>query len=320
MTSPDVRAPSWGAQLSWGERTLAGAGLPSPWRDALVLLMHLVNAPRTLVLAHPERTLAPADVTRFASWINRRAHGEPVPYITGHQVFMGLDLQVDRRTALARPSTACVIEMALECLRNRSPAERELLVAEVGTGCGALALALGLFEPRIAHIYAVDPSAGALEVARANGDRYLLNLSVSWLTGDGLEPIPEPVDLIVANRSYWRSETERAALADLEAKRPDISRYEPHPADWSAGAGGDGDAGDAEEAKDDEMARLSTLIALARAKLRPGGTLLFVMDAVKDRHLRAVGEMLGTALPQAHVWIETPQASDERLVIAQLSR
>jgi len=303
MTSPDVRAPSWGAQLSWGERTLAGAGLPSPWRDALVLLMHLVNAPRTLVLAHPERTLAPADVTRFASWINRRAHGEPVPYITGHQVFMGLDLQVDRRTALARPSTACVIEMALECLRNRSPAERELLVAEVGTGCGALALALGLFEPRIAHIYAVDPSAGALEVARANGDRYLLNLSVSWLTGDGLEPIPEPVDLIVANRSYWRSETDRAALADLEAKRPDISRYEPHPADWSA----DEEAG--------EIAYLSTLIAQAPAKLRPGGTLIC---ALGDAQRVVVAALLADVLAEAHVWFSSPQAGSDGLAVVQL--
>src|SRR5260221_43893 len=77
------------------------------------------------------------------------------------------------------------------------------------TGCGAVALALGLLEPRIAHIYAVDSSAEALTVARANGDRYLLTLLISWLHGDALEPIPEPVDLIIASRTGRDSSLEQ---------------------------------------------------------------------------------------------------------------
>jgi len=303
MTSPDVRALSWGAQLTWAEQTLAGAGSPSPQREALVLLMHLVNAPSTLLLAQPERMLAPAEVTRYAGWIIRRAQGEPVPYITGHQFFMGLDLQVDRRSSLVRPSTARLIEVALEYLRCRSLTERELLVADVGTGCGAIALALGLFEPRIAHIYAVDSSEDALEVARANGQRYLLNLFVSWLTGDALEPIPEPVDLIVANRSNWRSGIDQAASADL----PDTLRYEPHPADRSA----DGEA----DAADDGLARLSTLIAQAPAKLRPRGTLICAHD---DAQRPAVAHLLAEALPSAQVWFGPTHAGGDHFAVAQL--
>jgi release factor glutamine methyltransferase len=220
---------------------------------------------------------------------------------------MGLDLQVDRRNSLVRSSTACLIEAALECLRCRSPVERELLVADVSTGCGAVALALGLFEPRIAHIYAVDSSADALEVARANGQRYLLNLFVSWLTGDALEPIPEPVDLIVANRSNWRSKIDRATPADLQDGWADSARYEPHPADWSA----DGEADEA----DGEIARLSTLIAQAPAKLRLGGTLICAHD---DAQRPAVAHLLAEALPSAQVWFGPAHAGGDHFAVAQL--
>jgi release factor glutamine methyltransferase len=319
MTPPDVRARNWGAQLSWAEQTLAGAGSPTPRRDALMLLMNLVHAPRSLLLAHPERTLDPAEITRYAGWVSRRARGEPVAYITGRQAFMGLDLQVDRRSALVRPSTASVIEVALECLRSRPPAERELLVAEVGTGCGAIALALGLFEPRIAHIYAVDPSAEALEVARANGERYLLNLFVSWLMGEGLDPIPEPVDLIIANRSdrsSRRAERDMATPADLPGRWADMARYEPHPEGWSAEE-------NAEENAEDEMARLSRLIGQAPAKLRPGGTLIC---ALEDAQRAPVAGLLAELLAQAHVWFSSSpagqvgEAGSDGLVVAHWPR
>jgi release factor glutamine methyltransferase len=284
---------------------LAGAGSPSPERDALMLLMHLVNAPRTLLLAHPERTLVPAEVTRYTSWVNRRAQGEPLPYITGRQTFMGLDLQVDRRTSLVRPSTTCVIEMALEYLRSRPSEEYELLVADVGTGCGAVALALGLFEPRIAHIYAVDSTADVLAVARANGERYLLNLYVTWLMGDGLTPIPEPVDLLVANRPNVRGESDRAAAV----VRQDTARYEPYPANGSAGDAGDADQGEA------EMAHLSTVITQAPAKLRPGGTLICALD---DAQRVVVAGLLADVFAEAHVWFSSPQAGSDGLAVVQL--
>jgi release factor glutamine methyltransferase len=257
--------------------------------------------------------MGPAEITRYAGWVSRRAHGEPVAYITGRQIFMGLDLQVDRSSALVRPGAASVIEVALECLRGRPPAERELLVAEVGTGCGAIALALGLFEPRIAHIYAVDQSAEALEVARANGERYLLNLFVSWLAGEGLELVPEPVDLLIVNRSDRsdrRAEQGLATLADLPDKRQDIARYEPHSADWSA-----------EENAEDEMARLSRLIAQTRTKLRPGGTLIC---ALEDAQRAAVESLLAEMFAEAHVWFSTSpagqagEAGSDGLVVAHL--
>jgi release factor glutamine methyltransferase len=110
---------------------------------------------------------------------------------------MELDLMVDRCVPLVRPGAQRVVEAALEVVRTR-PAGA-VLGADIDTGCGAIALALAAFEPDFTHIYAVDRSAAALEVARANGARYLMNILITWLEGDLLEPVPEPVDLIAAD-------------------------------------------------------------------------------------------------------------------------
>jgi release factor glutamine methyltransferase len=290
----DTPAPTWGAQLTWAEQMLAGAGSPSPPLDATVLLMHTVHAPPALLLAQPERRLSAAEAARYVSWVARRAAGEPVAYITGHKAFMGLDLLVDRRVLLDRPSTVWLVEAALECLRSRPSDERDLLVADIGTGCGAIALSLGLLEPRIGHIYAADCSADALAVARANGARYLLNVLISWLEGAILDPVPEPVDLIVANLPYLRRELEQVA--------PAVLAYEPHLALFG---------------EEEGLAHIRTLIAQASAKLRPGGTLLFIED---EEQRPAVAKLLAEALPAAQVWFGPSHAGGDHFAVAQLPR
>jgi release factor glutamine methyltransferase len=289
-----VAEPTWGAQLDWAEQALSSAGSPSPRLDATVLLMRLVHAPPALLLAQPERPLSVAEVARYASWVERRAAGEPVAYITGHKAFMGLDLLVDRRVLLVRPSTVWLVEAALESLRSRPPQERELLVADIGAGCGAIALALGLLEPRIGHIYAVDCSADALEVARANGQRYLLNVLISWLEGDTLAPVPESVDLIVANLPYLRRELAQAA--------PSALAYEPQLALWS---------------EEEGLAHIRALIAQAPPKLRPGGTLIFAFD---DAQRPAVAALLAETLPSAQVWFGPSHAGGDHFAVAQAPR
>jgi precorrin-6B methylase 2 len=142
--------------------------------------------------------MSPAEVETYAAWTARRAAGELLPHITGHLAFMGLDVTVSSSDPLPPPGAQRLVEAALACARRSPPGD--LLAAEVGTGCGAIALALAAFEPRFARIYAVEPSAMALETATANGARYLLNLVVSWLEGDGLLVVPEPVDLIICGQ------------------------------------------------------------------------------------------------------------------------
>ena len=291
-TYPDP--PTWRACLSWAEALLARAGSPTPQLDALVLLMHITHTSPALLTAAPQHDMAPSDSERYAAWVARRAGGEPVAYITGHKAFMGLDLLVDQRVLLVRPSTRWLVEAALESARNR-PADADdigLLVADIGTGCGAIALALAALEPRISRIYAVDISAGALEVARANGARYRHNDLITWLEGDTLDPVPEPVDLIVANLPYLRDVPSEAASETL--------RFEPRLALFS---------------NPDGLDHIRKLLAQAPAKLRPGGTLVFALD---DSQRPAAAQLLATALPQAYVSFGPPTVGGDHFAIAQL--
>lgn len=284
--------PTWGACLSWAEAVLTRVGSPSPELDALVLLMHTTHATQTLLLAEPQHAMTPAEGERYAAWVARRSDGEPVAYITGHKAFMGLDLLVDHRVLLVRPSTRWLVEAALEVVRNRPPADGDLLVADIGTGCGAMALALGTLEPRIRHIYAVDTSADALAVARSNGARYLMNVLISWLEGDTLAPVPEPVDLIIANLPYLRDVPNGAS--------PEVLRFKPHIALFS---GPDG------------LNHIRKLIAQAPAKLRPGGALIFALD---DDQRPAAAALLASALPQAHVVFGPSTVGGDHFAVAQL--
>jgi len=294
--SRDVE-PICGTQLAWAEELLAAAGMPSPRSDALVLLAHVVQSPSTLLLADPGRTLSPAETSCYAGWVHRRAHGQALASITRHQLFMGLDLQVNRGVPIVQPATQRFAEIALECLRFWPVDERQLLVAEVGTGCGAIAVALGVLEPRIAHIYAVDGSAEALAVAQANGDRYLLNVLISWLHGDVLEPIPEPVDLIVASRRAWYHSPEQVG--------PRLSRAEPSREPSQVPFDHDG-----------SLLCLEELVMQAPAKLRPGGMLIAAVDTAQTL---AVARLLAeTLLPQAHIGIVPAQVDGDHVALAQL--
>lgn len=294
MAPTDLAPTTWGACLTWAETVLAHAGSPSPQLDALVLLMRATQTSHAQLLAETQHAMATAERARYVAWVARRAEGEPVAYITGHKAFMGLDLLVDRRVLLVRPSTRWLVEAALESVRYRPEEEggAGLLAADIGTGCGAIALALGALEPRIRHIYAVDVSADALEVARANGARYHMNALISWLAGDTLEPLPEPVDLIVANLPYIRDELTAAARKTL--------RFEPGLALFS---GPDG------------LDHIRKLVAQAPAKLRPGGVLAFAHD---DTQRPAVEELLAATLPRAYVAFGPATMGGDHFAIAQM--
>jgi release factor glutamine methyltransferase len=210
MTSESDVPTTWGAQLALAEETLAAAGAPAPQEEAVELLSHLVRAPGSEVLARLSSSMRPLDVETYASWVARRAAGEALAHITGHLAFMGLDITIGRDSPLAPPGAQGLVETALQWARRRT--HGELSAAEMSAGCGAVALALAALEPRFSRIYAVDSSPTALETARANGARYLLNLVISWLEGERLDAVPELVDLIVC------AQPDRIALAQASAK------------------------------------------------------------------------------------------------------
>ncbi|HEX8995873.1 MAG TPA: methyltransferase [Ktedonobacterales bacterium] len=196
-TEPDIPLTS-GAQLAHAETLLAAAGSLAPREEAIALLSALLSTSPALLRAKPGRRLSQQSVATFAGWVARRAAGEALPHITGRLPFMGLELVVGQNDPLPAPSAWRLLEAALQIARYHAPGD--LLAADIGTGCGATALALAAFEPRFTRVYAVESSVAALEVAAANGARYLLNLIISWLAGEGLDSVPEPVDVVVCSQ------------------------------------------------------------------------------------------------------------------------
>lgn len=227
--------------------------------DAQMLLLHALGRPtgdRAWLVAHDRDVLAEQAARRFDSLCQRRADGEPVAYLTGFKEFFGLALQVDARVLDPRADTETLVEWALELL------DRPMAVADLGTGSGAIALALQSQWPQ-AQVTAVDASADALEVARANAAR--LGLPVNFRQGSWLQGDTSLYGLIVSNPPY-------VAAAD-----PHLAalRHEPLQA---LASGPDG------------LADIRQIIQQAPGRLYPGGWLLLEHghdQAQAVRHLLA---------------------------------
>jgi release factor glutamine methyltransferase len=189
---------------------LTAAGCDTPRLDAEVLLAAALGVDRAALLAEPGRGLEGDEADRFADYARRRRDREPVAYILGVKGFRMLELAVDPRVLIPRPETEHVVEAALE-LPN------EARVVDVGTGSGAIALALKAERPDLT-VLATDASPDALAVARANALR--LGLDVDLRHTDLLDRFDGPVDAVISNPPYV-AERERPALA------PEILRYEP---------------------------------------------------------------------------------------------
>lgn len=230
-------------QLSQALAAARTLGLPR--LDAQLLLLHTLGRSahdRAWLLAHDSDALDPEAMERFLALARRRAGGEPLAYLTGVKEFYGLPLQVDARVLDPRPDTETLVEWALERLAGlRAPR-----VVDLGTGSGAIALALKHAHPD-AQVSAVDASADALAVARANAQR--LGLDVTFLQGNWLAGLEGRFDLIVSNPPYIaEGDPHLAALG-----------HEPRQA---LTAGRDG------------LDDIRTITAQAPAHLQPGGWLL----------------------------------------------
>ncbi len=206
---PDaVAAPaSIGFALRRAAAALAQAGLPTARLDAEVLLAHVLGTDRAALVVRSDAALSAPEDERFFSLVDRRAAGEPVAYLTGRQWFRRLELAVDPRVLIPRPETELLVEVGLELPRGAR-------VADVGTGSGAVALALADERPDL-RIVGTDISAEALAVARANAAR--LGLAVEFRARDLLDD--GPWDAVLANLPYVAEHAPELA--------PDVARYEP---------------------------------------------------------------------------------------------
>ncbi|HSH90451.1 MAG TPA: peptide chain release factor N(5)-glutamine methyltransferase [Ramlibacter sp.] len=181
-----------------GEALRASAALGLERLDAQVLMLHVLRreaTDRAWLLAHDTDPLHAEDHARYVELCRRRAAGEPVAYLVGRKEFFGMDLLVDKRVLVPRPDTETLVQWALELL----PVDGESRVIDLGTGSGAIALALKKSRPR-ARMEAVDRSEDALAVARSNAA--LHSLDVGFRMADWLAGADGGYDLVVSNPPY----------------------------------------------------------------------------------------------------------------------
>ncbi len=223
--------------------------------DAELLLAHALGRSRSWCYAHADDPLAPAQAHAFATLVQRRAGGEPVAQITGRRGFWSLELAVTAATLIPRPETERLVELALARLPEGTTAP----VLDLGTGTGAIALAIAAERPS-ARITATDASAAALEVARRNvagldpvrGDATAVRPTVRLLRGDWFAPVAgETFALIASNPPYIAEGDPHLGQGDL--------RFEPRAA---LASGADG------------LDAIRIIAAQARRHLQPGGWLL----------------------------------------------
>lgn len=238
--------------------------------DSRLLLLHALGQPRAgraWLLAHDTDMVSEAVNTSLQGYVARRLAGEPVAYIVGHKEFYGLNLQVNSDVLVPRPDTETLVDWALDVLEPTPEAR----VVDLGTGSGAIALALKATRPAL-QVEAVDYSHAALAVAQANAQR--LGLAVTFSQGSWLSGTEGVFQAIVSNPPYIREDDEHLPAL----------RFEPRQA---LTAGNDG------------LDDIRTIIDQAKTRLQPGGWLLLEHGYDQAADVRALLEAAGFANVQS---------------------
>ena len=185
--------------LAHARSTLADSNIEDATLEGELLLRYILEMDRAKLYADLDINLSPEQEKALNESLKRRKRGEPTPYITGHREFYGLDFIVNRNVLIPRPETELLVELAIKAARGNGVKE----IADIGTGCGAIAISLAINLPQVT-VYATDISPAALAVAYANCERHGVIDRVVLRHGDLLEPLKKPVDMIVANLPYVR--------------------------------------------------------------------------------------------------------------------
>lgn len=278
--------------LRWTTQHFERRGIESARLDAECLLASALGCDRLRLYIDFDKPVEADERARFRELVRRRGEERvPVSLLTGHREFWSLDLRVTADVLTPRPETETLVEVALDCFPER---EAELAVLDVGTGSGAVALALAHERPK-ARVVATDVSPAALAVARENAERLGMSDRVRFLEGSLFEPVgDERFDLVLANPPYL---AEREAEGDT---RPPELVHEPRAALY---AGEDG------------TEVLRPLAAGAAERLRPGGAVALEVD---PRQAQAVMAWL-RAGGLTGVRTQRDAAGRERVVVGQRS-
>ncbi len=188
-----------GEALAHARHELEEAGIEEASLEGEVLLRHVLDTNRAGLFASLDGEITPGQAENLRGLLGRRIRGEPLAYITSHREFFGLDFRVDRSVLIPRPESELLMEKTIGLVRER----KIKCIADIGTGCGAIAVSLAVNLPDVI-IYATDISSDGLEVARENARKHGVEDRISFLHGNLLEPLPGPVDMIIANLPYVR--------------------------------------------------------------------------------------------------------------------
>ncbi|MDO8569089.1 MAG: peptide chain release factor N(5)-glutamine methyltransferase [Dehalococcoidales bacterium] len=270
--------------LGEARAVLTAGNIEYPAIEAEMLLRHALKIDRVRLYQELNVDTVPGQAALFRQLIARRLKGEPSAYITGNREFFGLDFHVDGRVLIPRPETELLVEKAISIASARPIST----IADIGTGSGAIAVSLATRLPK-ANIYATDISEQALEVARCNARRHHVTGSITFIQGDLLDPLPEAVDLIIANLPYVRE-------CDLPQ-----NGFEP---------------GLALDGGRDGLAQICPLCRQASFKLKPCGSLLLEIGLGQDK---ALVNFLQGLFPEAQIEVFPDLAGIPRIVILNLT-
>jgi release factor glutamine methyltransferase len=280
--------PSLRQVIQQTHQTLEASHIPDARLEAEVMIMNVMRMPRQALFSEQESEVAPQQEQALSQIIERRLKREPLAYILGYKEFYGVNLLVNPNVLIPRPETESLVEQAL-FMALMGMETRELVIADVGTGTGAIAINLAIHLPA-ARIYAIDSADPVLDVASYNIRAHNVADRIKLLKGDLLEPLEETVDLIVANLPYIPTER-------IPTLQPEI-QWEPREA---LDGGPDGL----------ELVR-KLLQQAAGDKLKEHGIILLELDPEQIPQVRALSWEL---FPEAEITVEKDLAQQDRMFV-----
>lgn len=279
--------PTIAESLKLASQQLREASVPNDLLDAQTLLAHALGQDRTYLIINFNQQLSDELLAAYQALIARRAAGEPLQYIVGHQAFFGLEFEVTPDVLIPRPETELIVEGTLRLAANIA----QPVIIDVGTGSGCIAVTLAR-ELEAARVIATDISATALQVARRNAQRNEVELRIEFIEGDLLSSVSRKADFIVSNPPYL-------AEHELPTLQREVRDWEPFVAltDFADG-----------------LQFYRRLLAEAPSHLTPGGHLIFEMGYQQAETIKAFVDRTVWHEPKA---LRDLQGIERTLVLAQ---
>ena len=278
--------------LQQTHRTLESYEIPDARLEAEVALMNVLRIPRQDIFSQQESEVTPQQEQALEEILARRQKREPLAYILGYKEFYGINLLVNPNVLIPRPETEFLVEHTL-FMALMGMESADLVIADIGTGTGAIAINLGIHLPS-ARVYAIDNLDPVLDVTSYNVRSHNVTDRVTLLKGNLLEPLPEPVDVIVANLPYIPSDR-------IPTLQPEI-QWEPQTA---LDGGNDG------------LDLIDQLLnQAAEGKLKPHGVIILEIDPEQFEPIKQLATEL---FPESDITVEKDLAQMDRMLIINLS-